>query len=140
MKKLKCLLFSWLNGFHFKIKARQDKLPLSFFFQKAQITHLCIYTSYCYSVSNSIFIYLCLWQLLTFVVWYSVLNIPSFSAHASWSFIMWMPFLLLQIFLNIEKMKQCQNTIHTCGISVNYVRYAEGFIQFLYLLNVCFNV
>lgn len=48
-----------------------------------------------------------------------------------WSFVTRVAGLLLQIFLNIEKMTQCQDSIHVCVITVNYTRCKEGFLQFL---------
>lgn len=138
-KKLRCLMFSWLDGFNFKIKNREDKLPLSFFFQNDQITHLYIYTSYYYSFSI-FYIFIPTRTSSVFVVSYCMFNIPSFLCI--WSFIMWMDIVVLQIFLNIDKMQQCQNTIHACVININYVKYTEEFLQFLYVcfVYVCFRI
>lgn len=53
-----------------------------------------------------------------------------------WSFLMWMAILLLQMFLNTEKIVcenniqiVCENNIHACMTNVHYVWYTEGYTE-----------
>lgn len=121
----------------FITKSDKTKCPSSLFFQIAQMAlHTFILPTPLPSQMILLYIY----------EYCDIFNISSlvfhvqyifFSLHMPrWFSIVWMAILLLQVFLKREKMERCQNTVCACVTTVRYSWYAEGLLQFLYLLYV----